>query len=396
MIYTEAFLSAIKAIWAHKMRSFLTMLGIIIGIFSVTVLISVAQGSTASVTDSIESMGSNLITVNVFDKRIKLDERDIEDVEKLAGVGLVSPYISTRTTVKSSGSSMDGIEIVGAKETYQEIRDYDIEVGRFLTASDDKKRLRVAVIGSEVAIELYGSAFGAVGAQVTIDGNKFDIIGVLQSQGTSMMGNLDEIVVIPFSTAQRFMKITDINNLFISAQSSDTVDIAKSNIDSYLMEMTNGDPTKDEKENGYYIFSQSEVLESLAGVTGTMTAMLGGIAAISLLVGGIGIMNIMLVSVTERTREIGIQKAIGATRKDILTQFLIEAILVSGVGGLMGLALAYLSTGPLSNVMGMDIAIETGIVGIALGFSIAVGVIFGIYPAIRASKLNPIEALRYE
>lgn len=389
MIYTEAFLAAVKAIWAHKMRSFLTMLGIIIGIFSVTALISVAQGSTASVTENIESMGSNLLTVMVTDRRVSLDSKDIEKIEALDGVGAVSPYVQSSYTIKNGSMSMDSIGTYGVNETYLDIRDYEIDVGRFITESDDVKRQRLAVVGSEVASELYGGANNAVGQKMTIDGTRFTVIGVLQEEGTSMMGSTDEMVLIPFTTAQRMMKNTEIRNIYASAESSDTVTTAQESIESYLYNLSGS-------EDGYRVFNQSEVLESLEGVTSTLTAMLGGIAAISLLVGGIGIMNIMLVSVTERTREIGIQKAIGATRKDILVQFLIEAILVSGVGGLIGLGLAYMSTGPLSNLMGSEVTIQSGIVFISLAFSLIVGVVFGIYPAIRASKLNPIEALRYE
>ena len=395
MIYTEAFLSAVKAIWAHKMRSFLTMLGIIIGIFSVTVLISVAQGSTAAVTESIEGMGSNLISVFILDKRTTINERDIEDFENIEGVDLVSPYISANYTVRSGSNYVEGVETSGVEAEYQTIRDYEIEIGRFVSEIDNRKRLRVTVIGSVIANEIFGSAQGAIGKEVTVGGTKFDVIGVLKSEGTSFMGDLDKIALVPFSTAQRLMQNSEIRNLYISADSSDTVDLAKANIEEYLIELTDSNNDSD-KEDAYFIFSQSEILESLEGVTGVMTAMLGGIAAISLLVGGIGIMNIMLVSVTERTREIGIQKAIGATRRDILTQFLIEAILVSGVGGIIGLGLEYASTGPLTNLMGSAIIIEPGIVFIAISFSLAVGIVFGIYPAIRASKLNPIEALRYE
>jgi len=394
MVYSEAFLSAIKAIWAHKMRSFLTMLGIIIGIFSVTVLISAAQGTTASVTESIEGMGSNLISVFVFDKRANLNERDLSDIENLPGVSLVSPYVSSQFTVKSGANTVEGVETIGVMEEYQTIRDYKISAGRFVTESDNKKRIRVAVIGSEIADDAFGGSSGAVGQELTIGGTKFDIIGVLEPEGTSFMGNLDKIVLIPFSTAQRFLQDTEIRNIYVSAESSDTVEMAKENIENYLIELTGA--TGDEEKEGYFVYSQSEILENLNTVTGTMTAFLASIAAISLLVGGIGIMNIMLVSVTERTREIGIQKAIGATRKDILIQFLIEAILVSGVGGIIGLILAYAATGPLSNIIGSQIGIESGVMLIAIGFSLVVGVVFGIYPAIRASKLNPIEALRYE
>ncbi len=389
MVYAEAFISAVKAIWAHKMRSFLTMLGIIIGIFSVTALISLAQGTTASVTESIEGMGSNLLTVNIMDRRIKLDAKDIEAIAELDGVGMVSPYIQSSYTLKYGNNSMDSISTYGVSADYLNIREYTIAAGRNFTESDDSKRLRLAVIGNDVAEELYATASAAVGEEMLLDGTRFTVIGVLESEGSSFAGNTDEMVLIPYTTAQRFMQSTRIQSFYAAAEDSDSVDEAQENIENYLSPLTTED-------SGYYVFNQSDILESLDSVTGTLTMMLGGIAAISLLVGGIGIMNIMLVSVTERTREIGIQKAIGATRKDILTQFLIEAILVSGGGGLIGLAFAYLMTGPLSSLLSMTVSILSWVAIVALGFSLGVGVVFGIYPAIRASKLNPIEALRYE
>ncbi len=389
MIYLDAFLSAIKAIWAHKMRSFLTMLGIIIGIFSVTALISIAQSTTASVTESIEGMGSNLLTVMIMDRRIDLDNRDIEKISELPGIGMVSPYIESSYTLKNASESMEGITTYGVNSQFIAIREYEIDVGRGIADSDDRQRMRVAVVGSEVASQLYGNAALAVGEKISIGSTRFTIIGVLKSEGTSMMGNMDEIVLIPFSTAQRVMQITEIRSFFVSAADSDSVETAQQSLEGYL-------DTLSTEDDAYFVFNQSDVLESLGDVTAILTAMFGGIAAISLLVGGIGIMNIMLVSVTERTREIGIQKAIGATRRDILTQFLIEAILVSGVGGIIGLLLAYLSAGPLGLLLGLTVTIKSGVVIAALGFSLTVGVVFGIYPAIRASKLNPIEALRYE
>jgi putative ABC transport system permease protein len=389
MQYTEAFISAVKAIWAHKMRSFLTMLGIIIGIFSVTALISVAQGTTASVTSSIESMGSNLLTINIMDRRTALDAGDIEAISKLEGVGMVSPYVQSTYTLRSTIGTMDDVSTYGVSADYTKIVEYTLATGRELTDEDSDKRMRVAVLGSDVATELYNTAEAAIGQEISIGGTRFTVVGVLESEGTSSTGSEDEKVLIPFSTAQRMMKNTDISSIYASATSSDTVELAQTNIEEYLYTLSGS-------EDNYRVFNQSEVLESLEGVTGTLTMMLGGIAAISLLVGGIGIMNIMLVSVTERTREIGIQKAIGATRKDILTQFLIEAILVSGLGGLLGLGLAYISTGPLGSVLDMTVEIESWVVIVSIVFSLAVGIVFGIYPAIRASKLNPIDALRYE
>ncbi len=389
MIYTEAFLSAVKAVWAHKMRSFLTMLGIIIGIFSVTALISVGQGSTAAITESIEGMGSNLISVTLRSQRVSFKEKNLEEMAALQGVGLISPYAQSSYTVKSSMSSLDSIQTIGVYDDYQDIKEYEISVGRFVSDDDDSRRARVAVIGSEIASELYGGDSSALGQEISLDGTRFTVVGVLASKGTTATANEDEVVLTPYSTMQRIMKDSKMKTVYVSASSSDMVETAQENLETYLFGLT-------QDENGYRIFSQSAILESLEESTSALTAMLGGIAAISLLVGGIGIMNIMLVSVTERTREIGIEKAIGATRKDILTQFLIEAIIVSGVGGLLGVLLAYGSRGLLSSLIGNPITIQSSIVLIAISFSLGVGIIFGMYPAMRASKLSPIEALRYE
>jgi putative ABC transport system permease protein len=389
MIYAEAFLSAVKAVWAHKMRSFLTMLGIIIGIFSVTALISVGQGSTMAITDSIEGMGSNLMSVSLKTQRVTFVEKHLDEMEQLQGVGLISPYAASTYTVKSSMSSLDNIQCIGVYDAYQEIKEYELSSGRFISSDDGDRRARVVVIGSEIASELYGVTSSAVGQKITLDGTKFTVVGVLDSKGTTATVNEDEIVLTPFSTMQRIMKDTKIKTVYVSASSSDMVEIAQESLENYLFGLT-------QDENAYRIFSQSAILESLEESTSALTAMLGGIAAISLLVGGIGIMNIMLVSVTERTREIGIEKAIGATRKDILTQFLIEAIIVSGIGGIIGVALAYGSKGLLSNLIGSPVVIQSSIVLIAISFSLGVGIIFGMYPAMRASKLSPIEALRYE
>ena len=354
MIYIEAFISAIKAIWAHKMRSFLTMLGIIIGIFSVAALISLAQGTTASVTEQIEGMGSNLLMVNIMDRRIDLDTNDLEDITELDGVHLLSPYVESAYTLKYGNLSMDIVATYGVTEEYTTIREYEVVSGRNISDSDDRQRRRVAIVGSDVADELYGTNEAAVGQEMMIGGKRFTIIGSLASEGSSMMGNTDEMVLIPFSTAQRMMQDTSISAFFVSADDSDSVEIAQASVETYLSARAS------EEGEGYYVFNQSDILESLDSVTGTLTALLGGIAAISLLVGGIGIMNIMLVSVTERTREIGIQKAIGATRKDILTQFLIEAIIVSGGGGIIGLLFAYLVVPPLAGLMGVEVTVQAG------------------------------------
>ena len=384
----ETLTSAIRAVWAHKMRSFLTMLGIIIGIFAVTALISVGQSTNAAVAAQIESLGSNMLTISMRDSRANLDLEDVNGLGRLSGIAAVSPYISSSYTVKNGNSSMESVSVIGVMPGYQDIREYNLTGGRFISERDNENRLKVAVIGREIAVELFGS-LDVVGQTISVDGVKYEIIGLLEEQGDNETVSGDEVVMIPFVTAQRQMQNTTISTIYASATSSETVDVAIASIENYLKQYTSED-------NGFTVSSQDSILESLGEVTAAQTAMLGGIAGISLLVGGIGIMNIMLVSVMERTREIGVEKAIGATRKDVLMQFLFEAVIVSGIGGLIGILLAHFGSGLVGSLMDTQVTVQSGVMLMALAFSLFVGVGFGIYPAIKASKLSPIEALRYE
>ena len=384
----DTFLSAVKAVWAHKLRSFLTMLGIIIGIFAVTALISVGQSSNAAVTEQIEGLGSNLLTVSVRDSRADMDLDDVEQLGRLQGLAAVSPYVSSTYTIKYGNTSMEDVSVAGVLADYQNIREYELASGRFITDRDSENRFKVAVIGQDVAVELF-SSIDVTGETISIDGVKYEIVGVLTALGDDETTNNDEIVMIPFVTAQRQMESTTISTIYASASSAEVVDVAVANIENYMLQFTTED-------NGYSVSSQESILESLSEVAATQTAMLGGIAGISLLVGGIGIMNIMLVSVMERTREIGVEKAIGATRKDILMQFLFEAVIVSGIGGLIGVILAQVGSGFVGTLMDTEVTVQSSVMLMAMLFSLIVGVGFGIYPAIKASKLSPIEALRYE
>lgn len=384
----EIIISALNAVWVHKLRSFLTMLGIIIGIFAVTALVSVGQSSNAAVTEQIEGLGSNLLTISIRDNRAEMDLNDVEGMGSLPGIGDVSPYISSTYTVKNGATSMEDITVAGVMPGYENIREYEVTSGRFVTERDNTNRLKVAVIGRDIAVELF-SSLDVVDETMSINGVNFEIIGLLAEQGDDETTSGDEIVMIPFVTAQRQMQNTTISTIYASASSADTVEIAQASIENYLLQYSTED-------NGFSVNSQDSILESLDEVAATQTAMLGGIAGISLLVGGIGIMNIMLVSVMERTREIGVEKAIGATRRDILMQFLFEAIVVSGIGGLIGILLAQFGSGLVGSIMDTQVTVQTGVMLMAMGFSVIVGVGFGIYPAIKASKLNPIEALRYE
>lgn len=389
MNWVQTWKMAFASIFSNKMRSFLTMLGIIIGVLAVTLLVSVVQGATGQVTSQIASMGSNLLTVSVTDTRVNLyiTMDDLDALQGKEGVALTAPIVTTNAEVAGNGESQTA-SVQGVTPNYFSITDLNVQTGRLLGQTDIDNRTDVALIGTDLAETLFDTS-DVVGQAMTIGERTFTIVGLLEEQGSSLTGSQDERVLIPFTTAQRMTQNTQITAFYASAESSDTVTQAQNALNRFMYAAL-GD------EDSYTIYNQSALLEAMDEVLGTMSLLLGGIAGISLLVGGIGIMNIMLVSVTERTREIGIRKAIGAQRSDILIQFLIEAIVLSLLGGLIGLALGMMGAALLSAYMGMTIQVSWGIAAIAIGFSVLVGVVFGVYPAAKASRLHPIEALRYE
>jgi putative ABC transport system permease protein len=381
---------AFSAILSNRMRSLLTMLGIIIGVVSVTVLVSIGQSAMGSVTESVESLGSKLVTAQITTSRnARVTLPELEALEGSNGINLVSPVVGGSLTVKGGTETYEA-SVSGVNQNYLTIRDYGLSTGRGINESDMASRGAVCVVGTEVGEELFGHT-DVVGEEVLVDGRRFTVVGVLEDLGDSMGGTQNNVVLIPFTTAQRMLRDTSVKTFYASAQSKEKEDVnrAMDALDDYLYKKL-GD------EDDYVVSSMTKLLETMSTVTSTLTMMLAGIAGISLLVGGIGIMNIMLVSVSERTREIGIRKAIGAQRSDIMTQFLTEAVSISLVGGVLGLALGYLIITLLSPVLGLAIQMSAMVSVYALIFSVAIGVIFGAYPAAKASKLLPIEALRHE
>ena len=394
MIY-QSFKMAVKAIAGNKMRSFLTILGVVIGVVAIVVLVSIGQGANSSVVESIEGMGTNLITANINARRMNpIDLDSLNELAQNEAISYVAPIASVSGTVKAGTTTYDDGVVQGTTPGYESIRNWTVAEGRFLQQPDIDNRSFVAVIGSEAATEMYGTTH-AVGETFSLNGYTLTVVGVLEAVGSSASGSNDNQILIPFTLAQRLSNQTSISSFYVSAASSAQVEQAQAAVESYLEKAFENYNTRSFGTQ-YSVFNQTEMLSTLSETTNTLTLMLGGIAAISLLVGGIGIMNIMLVSVSERTREIGIRKAIGAARGNILTQFLIESLVVSLMGGLLGLAISVAAVKALAPVLQMTLTIPVNVAWMAIGFSVFIGVVFGMYPANKASKLRPIQALHYE
>ena len=394
MIY-QSFKMAVKAIAGNKMRSFLTILGVVIGVVAIVVLVSIGQGANSSVVESIEGMGTNLITANINARRMNpIDLDSLNELAQNEAISYVAPIASVSGTVKAGTTTYDDGVVQGTTPGYESIRNWTVAEGRFLQQPDIDNRSFVAVIGSEAATEMYGTTH-AVGETFSLNGYTITVVGVLEAVGSSASGSNDNQILIPFTLAQRLSNQTSISSFYVSAASSSQVEQAQAAVESYLEKAFENYNTRSFGTQ-YSVFNQTEMLSTLSETTNTLTLMLGGIAAISLLVGGIGIMNIMLVSVSERTREIGIRKAIGAARGNILMQFLIESLVVSLMGGLLGLAISVVAVKALAPVLQMTLTIPVNVAWMAIAFSVFIGVVSGMYPANKASKLRPIEALHYE
>ena len=381
----QSFRMAFASILSNKMRSFLTMLGIIIGIMAVVVLVSIVSSTTESVQGELESLGADTLSVTVTTSRYQpLSVSDIADLpEEYESIAYAAPTTTQSATLKSGDTSTTAT-VTGTTAAYADINDLSLQSGRFLKSPDIDNNSAVAVVGYEAAEDLFGYT-DIVGETLSVDGRSFLVVGVLADAGETLAGSENSTIIIPYTTAQRMFYVSGVTSFTLAAQSSELVDAAEADITSILMERF-GD------EDAFSIMNQSTILESMDSITDTMAMMLGGIAGISLLVGGIGIMNIMLVSVAERTREIGIRKAIGAGRRRILLQFLIESLMVSTIGGLIGLGLSWVLLAILSAAMGTSYTMSAGISLLAVLFSMAIGIIFGINPANKAAKMPPTEA----
>ncbi len=405
--FSELIFEAIGTLTLNKLRTVLATLGIVIGIGSVIALISLGQSSQKAVQAQIQSLGSNLLTVfpgaqntgfvrGAAGGTTTLTYEDAQAIitsAQVTTVKNVSPEFSRRAQI-TTGKKNTNTQIVGITPAYSEVRKLDMATGSFVSQRDVESMARVAVLGPQVVTDLFGDGAVPIGQSIRINNLSLRIIGITVSKGGTGFQNQDDIVYVPLTTAQKqLFGATNITSISIEAENEKAMTQAQDQIGYLLLARHK---LRDPSQADFTIFSQNDILGAASQVTGTFTALLSGIAAISLLVGGIGIMNIMLVTVTERTREIGLRKALGAKKKVIITQFLIESIILTFAGGIIGMVVGILSSYVISRIINLPFALSHQSVLLAIGVSGAIGVIFGWYPARKASNLQPIEALRYE
>ena len=399
MIY-ETFREAVQNIWSNKFRTFLTMLGIIIGVTAVIVIVGLGNGMTQSIASSFADLGTNIISVQVMGYGSRSVE--VEDVYSLVDAHpdlfeAVSPTASINGTVKVGATSYSNTSVKGVSESYLGMSGYTVRVGRGINYVDLTDNKKICVVGDYISRVAYGG--NAVGQTIKIGSEKYTIVGVLEAKVTDTSdqeGSSDDIVLLPYTTALRVSQTSTASSYAVTVTSEDKISEAKTALENGLQELLSSD-------KGYMVTSMSEMLDMMTSMVNMVVTILTAIAAISLLVGGIGIMNIMMVSVTERTREIGIRKALGAKERVILGLFVTEAATTSALGGVLGIGLGYLLSALANRIlplvmsdMEMTVSPSLGSVAVAFGISVGIGVLFGYLPAKRAARLNPIEALRYD
>lgn len=408
MEYSEIIAEAFGTLTINKLRTGLAALGIVIGIGSVIALISLGQATQQSVQNQIQSLGANLLTVipgsqtsagvrGAAGGGTTLTLDDAKAIESSSGqidtITNVSPEFSKRTQI-TTGKANTNVQVIGATPAYSSVHKFSIASGAFISQRDVDNMTKVAVLGPQVATDLFGEGSNPLGQSIRVSGQTFNIIGVTVSKGGTGFQNQDDIVWVPLTTAQKQLFGADyLTSIALEAKSQDVMTDAQNQVGYLLLARHK---LNDPAQADFSIFSQQDILDTASATTGTFTTLLSGIAAISLLVGGIGIMNIMLVTVTERTREIGLRKALGAKKKIIITQFLIESIILTFFGGIIGMVLGILTSYVVSSLTGAPFVLSLSSIILAIGVSAGIGIIFGWYPARRASNLQPIEALRYE
>jgi putative ABC transport system permease protein len=401
----DIFKETYTALSANKARSGLTILGIVIGIASVIAMVSIGQGASGQIQSSIEGLGSNLLTVmpgfiqpgrgivsSGRGSAQTLQNEDVEVIRQLTGVAYVSPELQRRFQIVASGNNTNST-IIGVNPDYAQVRNVAPAAGSFVTEAHVRSLGRVAVLGPTVATDLFGEGNDPVGKTIHINRVNFKVIGVLESKGSAGFFNPDDTVFVPLTTMQKILAGADfLSTIAISVESKDLMPQMQTEATFALAAKHRVDPQSPD----FSIVSQADIVGTLTQVTNTFTIFLAAVAGISLIVGGIGIMNMMLTTVTERTREIGLRKSIGAKKKDISMQFLAEAVMLTFLGGTAGVVLGWLISVLVSRFAGIATQVSLQSVILAFGVSAAIGIVFGYYPARRAASLNPIEALRYE
>lgn len=376
---------SLKNIKNNKLRSALTMLGLVIGIASVIILVGIGNGTSNQVTSQVQSLGTNVLTLNINSSDTSLEYSQLDDLLKIDNIESVAPYKSVSSTVTRGDTTSQRASIIATTQEYMNTTNLTISKGRLLSVIDLENNSKVCLLGNDIASTLF-SLSNPIGQTIKINGDNYTVIGVITAVGNSMGSNIDDMIIIPFTTAKYLGSDTSINSLYIKVQDENKIEKTTSLIENYITQ-TLGITT-----DYFSVSSQDSMLDTMESVNDTLSLLLAGIASISLIVGGIGVMNVMLVSVTERTKEIGIRKALGAKKSDILVQFLIEALVLCICGGIIGVISGIL-IGTVLGKMGYTFTPNTSIIILSFSSSALIGIIFGIFPARKAAKLNPIDAL---
>nr|WP_285891226.1 ABC transporter permease [Paenibacillus pasadenensis] len=385
---------ALSSILANKLRTALSMLGILIGVATVISLVAMGQGSANEVNSQLQGLGTNMLSVSVNGRgsSTALTLPQAESLgEGVSGIDGLSPTVSGSASARyGSVETESSVTVEGVTPDYEEVADFHPQEGRFIAPLDLTAYNKVALLGVDTSEELFGAGVSPVGESILLNGVKYRVVGLLEPKGTSLGASNDEKIIIPITTAQRMFQSAGVSTVSVKVESEPQMDAVTAALELKLADIFRGDT------NSYRITNSEELKETAASVSKTMSTMMAGVAAISLLVGGIGIMNIMLVSVTERTREIGIRKALGARKRDVLFQFLVEAVSISSLGGLLGIAVAYVACFAMQEYAGTAAVVEPDIVAYSFAFSALVGILFGIFPANKAASLKPVDALRHD
>jgi len=408
MLFQDLLQETYFSLLANKARSSLTILGIVIGIASVITMVSIGQGSAQDIESSMSSLGSNLLVVmpgssqdpgsvvrGGFGSATTLVVDDAEAIaEKIDNIDDVASSVSSREQVRSTGGNNTNTSIYGVDPSYASIKSINLTSGTFLNNTHNQKLSKVAVIGPDTSVDLFGEGVDPIGQKIRISNLEFTIIGLTESKGGSGFNNSDDLIYIPLTTAQKYIQGSEsVSNINIQVREEELMTSVQNEVTSLLLTRHKiADPTQAD----FSVVNQADLIDAVASVAGTMTLLLGAIAGISLLVGGIGIMNMMLTTVTERTREIGLRKSLGAKNKNISWQFLAESVALTFIGGLVGVFIGWAASAIVTKVSGTTTVVTLYSILLACGVSALIGIVFGYYPARRAARLDPIEALRYE